>query len=176
MHIDKIHDTYLGIAKKLETAGAEAIIICANTPHLVYPFVSPKITIPILHIADATAMSAKEQGLYKLGLLGTKTTMQKDFLQKRITEKHQLEVIVPEQNSHNEIHRIISEELTKGRFNNNAKAFILSEMRKLKDQGAEGIILGCTELPLLLEASDFSLPLLNTTRLHAEMAVEFIFS
>lgn len=175
MNLNIINDTYLNISKKLQDAGADAIIICANTPHLAYPYVAPKIKIPILHIADATAGKAKSLNITKLGLLGTRATMQKDFLKKRLTEKHGLEIIIPDAGSHDEIQRIISEELTQGKFNNSAKAFLLREMNKLEDKGAEGIILGCTELPLLIKQKDSKLPLLNTTLLHAEMAVDFIF-
>lgn len=176
MNIDKINASYLEISRTLQTAGAEAIIICANTPHLVYSFVAPKIDVPILHIADATARSAAAQGIKKLGLLGTKATMEKDFLKMYLRDKHGMDSLTPGITSRDEIHRIISEELTRGTFTDAAKAFMIEEMEKLKLQGAEGIILGCTELPLLLKPEDFELPMLNTTELHAKMAVDFIFA
>jgi aspartate racemase len=173
-NIDKISQAYLEIALKLKEAGADAIILCANTPHMVYPFVAPKIDIPILHIADATAKGALSLGLKKLGLLGTKATMEKDFLKIYLRDNHQLDTLTPGVVARNEIHRIISEELTQGNFSKYAKAFIIEEMQKLKLQGADGIILGCTELPMLIKQEDFELPLLNTTELHAQMAVDYI--
>lgn len=176
MNIDKISAAYLDIANKLHAAGAEAIIICANTPHLVYPVVAPRVEIPVLHIADATAHEATKLGIHKLGLLGTKATMEKDFLKHRLRKEHNIDTLTPGLTARDEIHRIISQELTHGIFNDAAKEVMIDEMAKLKLQGADGIILGCTELPLLIKPDDFDLPLLNTTLLHAEMAVEFIFS
>lgn len=176
MNPDRIGAAYFRISKILEAAGAEAIIICANTPHMIYPVVAPRIDVPILHIADATANEAKKLGIHKLGLLGTKTTMEKDFLKDRLRKEHGLDTLTPGMNSRAEIHRIISEELTRGQFTDSAREFLLEEMAKLRLQGADGIILGCTELPLLIQPEDFELPLLNTTLLHAEMAVDFIFS
>lgn len=176
MNIDKINAEYLRISNILAQGGARAIMICANTPHLVYPYLAPKIDIPVLHIADATALHAKELGVRKLGLLGTKATMEKDFLKMYLRDNHQMDSLTPGVTSRDEIHRIISEELTRGKFTDDAKHFILEEMQKLKLQGADAIILGCTELPLIIQPEDFDLPLLNTTKLHAQMAVDFIFS
>ena len=176
MNPDHISAEYLTISKKLQDAGAEGIIICANTPHMVFPVVAPRIDIPILHIADATASEANNLGIHKLGLIGTKVTMEKDFLKDRLRKEHGVDTLTPGMTSREEIHRIISEELTRGQFNDSAKQFLIEEMAKLRMQGADGIILGCTELPLLIHPEDFELPLLNTTLLHAEMAVDFIFS
>lgn len=170
----QIKNSYLEIAQKLENAGAGAIIICANTPHLVYDFVQPKIDIPILHIADAIAKEAKQKGFNKLGLLGTKPTMTGDFLQGRLAKKHQIETIIPEQEYIDETHRFISEELTQGKFTDAAKSFYLNQMQLLKDRGADAVILGCTELPMLIKEKDTEIPLLDTTRLHAQLATDFI--
>ena len=171
---EKIKNSYLEIAQKLENGGAKAIIICANTPHLVYDFVQPKIDIPILHIADAIAIEAKRKGFKKLGLLGTKPTMMGNFLQGRLAEKHQIETLIPAENYIDEVHQFISEELTQGKFTDKAKNFYLKQMQLLKDRGAEATILGCTELPMLIKESDTKIPLLDTTKLHAQMATEFI--
>ena len=171
---EKIKNSYLEIAKKLETGGAKAIIICANTPHMVYDFVQPKINVPILHIADAVAREAKQKSYKKLGLLGTRPTMQGDFLQGRLRDKHQIETLIPADNFIDETHRFISEELTQGKFTDAAKKFYLEQMQLLKERGAEAIILGCTELPMLIKEKDTEIPLLDTTKLHAEMATEFI--
>lgn len=173
---DKIKSKYLDISNKLINSGAEAIIICANTPHLVYEHVSPKIDIPIIHIGDATAKSAKDNNIGKLGLLGTMPTMKEDFLKGRISEKHGIEVIIPEEDTVDEVHRYIADELTQGKFTDTAKEFYTTEIEKLRSRGAEGIILGCTELPILLNQKDFEIPLMDTTDLHCNMAVDFILS
>ncbi|SKB39832.1 aspartate racemase [Salegentibacter holothuriorum] len=171
---EKIKNSYLEIAQKLENAGAKAIIICANTPHLVFDYVQPKINIPVLHIADAIAKKAKQKDFKKLGLLGTKPTMRGSFLSGRLRDKHQIETLIPTDEYIDETHRIISEELTQGKFTNAAKDFYLEQMQLLKERGAEAIILGCTELPMLIKEKDTEIPLLDTTKLHAEMAAEFI--
>jgi len=171
---EKIKNSYLEIAQKLENAGAKAVIICANTPHMVFNFVQPKINIPILHIADAIAKAAKQKGFKKLGLLGTRPTMHGDFLQGRLRDKHQIETLIPADNFIDETHRFISEELTQGKFTDAAKSFYLEQMQLLKERGAEAIILGCTELPMLITEEDTEISLLDTTKLHAEMATEFI--
>jgi aspartate racemase len=171
---DKINKAYLDISLKLEDAGAQGIIICANTPHMVFPFVAPKISIPIIHIGDATAEQAAALGIKKLGLLGTKATMERDFLKHHLRDNFGIDSLTPGLTARDEIHRLISEELTHGIFTEETKSYFTEEMEKLKLQGAEGIILGCTELPLLLKPEDFELPLLNTLQLHAEKAVQFI--
>ncbi len=172
--VDKINTEYLKIAQKLETAGAQAIVICANTPHMVYEYVQPKINIPILHIADAIGKEAKRLGLKKLGLLGNKPTMTKGFIPKILKEKYQIHTIIPEAHCLSQAHTYVSKELTQGVFSDKAKSFFLNQMKLLKKQGAEGIILGCTELPILIKEGDIDLPLLSTTDLHVQMAVDFI--
>ncbi len=172
--VDKINQAYLHIARKLEIAGARAILICANTPHMVYDFVQPKISIPILHIADATGREAKEKKLKVLGLLGTRPTMKGDFLQTRLKNNFDIDTITPEEEFFDEIHRYIAAELTQGKFTESAKSFFLDHVLLLKEKGAEGVILGCTELPMLLVQDDIDLPLLFTTQLHARMGVDFI--
>jgi len=171
---DRIKQAYLDIALKLQQAGAEAIIICANTPHLVYSHVAPKLDIPILHIADATGQAAQEQGLQQLGLLGTRPAMTIGFIQERLKQNYNIDCLIPEEQFIDETHNYIADELTQGQFTDAAKAFFLEQMRLLRDRGADGIILGCTELPMLLDQDDFELPMLPTTQLHIQMAVDFI--
>lgn len=173
---EKINQTYLEVATKLQNAGADAIIICANTPHMVYPFVAPKIGIPILHIADATGKEAIGKGLKKLGLLGNKPTMTGGFIQSHLKQKYNIDTIIPADEFIEQSHDYVSKELTRGKFTATAKAFFLQQMKLLKDRGAEGIILGCTELPILLDQQDFDLPMLATTQLHTQMAADFILS
>lgn len=173
---ERINNKYLEIAKTLQTAGAEAIVICANTPHMVYKYVQPQINIPILHIADAIGNEAKQQSLSRLGLLGTLPTMKGDFISGYLKENFQIETILPDDEHLQQNHDYIAEELTKGIFSDEAKTFYLQQMKMLQNKGAEGIILGCTELPMLLEQKDFDLPLIATTQLHSQMAANFILS
>jgi len=171
-----INKTYLEIAKKLEAGGAEAIVICANTPHMVYDFVQPQVNIPILHIADAIGKSAQKQGLKKLGLLGNKPTMTGDFIPNYLKVHFDIDTIIPDAAYLDQSHYYVSKELTLGKFTPEAKNFYLEQMRLLKEKGAEGMIMGCTELPLLIRQEETDFPLISTTQLHAQSAVDFIFS
>ena len=171
---DDINAKYLEVSRKLEAAGASAIIICANTPHMVFDFVQPKINIPILHIADATGQEAKKLRLNKLGLLGNRPTMTGHFIKGRLEKEFVIKTIIPADEHIDKAHDFVSKELTQGIFSKEAKQFFSDRIDELKWQGAEGIILGCTELPLLLNQSDIVLPSLATTELHAQMAVDFI--
>ncbi|MGY5850926.1 aspartate/glutamate racemase family protein [Salegentibacter sp. F14] len=174
-NLKAINSAYLEIAKKLEAAGASAIIICANTPHMVYNFVQPKINIPILHIADAVGIEAQKKGYNRLGLLGNKPTMTKGFLQNRLKEVYNIEVIIPENQYLDDCHNFVSKELTQGKFTDKAKTFFLNQLENLQQKGADAVIMGCTELPILIPQDLTNIPLLETTDLHAQMAVDFIF-
>ena len=173
---DEINAKYLEVSRKLLTAGASAIVICANTPHMVFESVQPQIDIPILHIADATGKEAEKLGLNKLGLLGNRPTMTGHFIKGRLQEQFGIETIIPEGEHIETAHDFVSKELTQGIFSEEAKRFFIGRIKELKDQGADGVILGCTELPILLQQADMDLPALATTDLHAQMAVDFIFS
>ena len=173
-NIPEIETEYLKVARKLEQAGAEAIIICANTPHMVFEYVQPKIRIPIIHIADAVGEAARKLDIGKLGLLGNRPTMTGSFIQNRMKKGFDIETIIPDAEFIDLSHHYISTELTQGKFTGEARAFFKKQMEFLKDRGAEGIILGCTELPLILDQQDFDLPLFSTTDLHIQKAVEFI--
>ncbi|MCY2686486.1 aspartate/glutamate racemase family protein [Salinimicrobium sp. TH3] len=171
---EKINNKYLEIAHTLQNAGAEALVICANTPHMVFDFVQPKIGIPILHIADAIGKEARDKGLKTLGLLGNRPTMTGDFIPKYLKEHYEINTIIPDAQYIDQNHHYVSVELTRGIFTPEAKTFFREQMEMLKAKGADGIILGCTELPMLLDASDFNLPMIATTQLHAKMAADFI--
>jgi aspartate racemase len=173
---DEINPAYLDISKTLEQAGAEALLICANTPHKVVPFVQPQINIPFIHIADATGAEARRLGLKKLALFGTTPVMEGDFISGRLREKYGMEVVVPSGFAARKVHFAISKELTQGIFREETKQFFLEQMEEMKSQGADGMILGCTELPMLIKKENFDLPLLDTTWLHAKAAVDFILS
>jgi len=173
-NLEKIVEKYLDVSRKLEQAGAKAIVICANTPHMAYEFVQPKIDIPILHIADAIGKEASRLGLKNLGLLGNRPTMTKNFIPKVLESSYNIETIIPEEDFLDQSHHYVSRELTQGKFTDASKKFFLAQIKLLQDRGADGIILGCTELPLLIKAEDTDTPLLATTDLHAQMAADFI--
>ena len=156
-------------AKKLQHIGADFIVICTNTMHKVLPQISAAITIPVLHIAVVTAYELLGAKMKKVGLLGTKYTMEEDFLKNKI-EEFGVEVIVPEKETRELVNDIIFNELCKGQFNPAARHKMTDIINKLKAQGAEGVILGCTELGLLIKAKDSSLPLFDTTFIHAREA------
>ncbi len=171
---EKINAKYLDVSLKLQKAEAEAIVICANTPHMIYPFVQPKIDIPILHIAVATGNEAKRLNLKTLGLLGNKPTMTGDFIPSVLKSKFDIKTLTPEEHNLDQSHHYVSKELTQGIFSDEARDFFLGQMQILKERGVDGIILGCTELPILLKDTPFDIPQLSTTDLHIQMAVDFI--
>lgn len=172
--LNDIQQKYLNVSQKLIKAGAEAILICANTPHMAADFVQPKINVPILHIADATAVEAKKMGYKKLGLLGNKPTMTKAFLKDRIAEKHDLQVCIPDEKDVQQSHYFVSKELTQGKFTQEATDFYVKQIIAFKNRGVDAVILGCTELPILLKDVQTELSVLSTTDLHIQMATDFI--
>jgi aspartate racemase len=172
--IDRIKKEYLRIANELKKIGAEGILICANTPHLVYEYVQPKIDIPILHIAEAIGNYAKKNNWSKVGLLGTKPTVKFGFIADYLLQNYAIETILPETEDIDEVHNYISKELTQGIFSEKAKVYFLNQMDKLEEKGAEAMILGCTELPQLINKNDTEHNLIDTTGLHINLAAEFI--
>jgi aspartate racemase len=159
-------------ARRVEAGGADFVIICANTMHKMAGEVQASISIPLLHIADATAEAIKAQKLHKIGLLGTRFTMEENFYRGRLAEKHGLEVLIPNAADRAVVHRVIYEELVLGNIVPASKAEYLRIIESLIQQRAEGIILGCTELGLLVKDEDSRVPLFDTTRIHAVAAVE----
>lgn len=172
--ISEIERKYLEVSQKLIDAGSEALMICANTPHMAVEYVQPKISVPFLHIADGPAKEAKSKSYNALGLLGNAPTMTKTFLKDRLREKHGLHIEIPEEHSIEKSHYYVSKELTQGIFSNDAVKFYTQEIKAFKAKGMDAVILGCTELPLLLKDIDTELPVLATTDLHIRMAVDFI--
>tara|TARA_B110001450_G_scaffold248414_1_gene264589 strand:- start:131 stop:820 length:690 start_codon:yes stop_codon:yes gene_type:complete len=156
----------------LENAGASCILICANTMHLCIDAVRKVVRIPVIHIADSTAKEIQKKGIQKVALLGTKYTMEKDFF-RDILNKHAIETIIPDVEERDEIHRIIYDELAQGEFKKSSKEKYLKIIDSLILKGAKGIILGCTEIPLLINQNDVSLPIFDTTRIHAAAGFEF---
>jgi len=160
-------------AQKLEEAGADCIVICTNTMHKMAENIQDLIDIPVLHIADATAKEILGKGIKKIGLLGTKFTMEEDFYKKRLQEKYAFEVIIPDEAEREAIHRIIYNELCCGIIKESSKEISKKIMRHLIRTGTKGIVLGCTELPLLIKQHDIEIPIFDTTAIHAKAAVDF---
>lgn len=158
-------------AQQVERGGADFILICTNTMHKMAEEVADAIQIPLLHIADATAAAVKEQGIEVVGLLGTSYTMEQDFYRGRLEEKYGLKVLVPDKAERALIHQVIFEELVQGVIRPESKASYIEVMQGLIRHGAQGIILGCTEIPLLVKSGDVPVPLFDTTEIHAQAAV-----
>jgi aspartate racemase len=162
-------------AVRLRAAGAQGIMFCANTPHKVYAQVAKNIDLPILHIADATGAAIRSKGLNKVGLIGTQYTMEDGFIAARLKERYGIETIVPsDSTARQELHRIIQKELDLGIFKADSKKYVLQQIAELRHRGARGIILGCTEFPLIIKSEDVAVPIFDTTLLHSQMAVDFI--
>ena len=159
-------------AYNLEKAGADFIVICTNTMHKVVNQIKEKISIPILHIAEMTAEKILEKGLKNIGLLGTKYTMEQDFYKSKLIEKG-INVIIPDKNDIEIINKVIYDELCLGTINSNSKKKFLEIVDKLRSKGAEGIILGCTEIGLLIKNEDTDVPLFDTAIIHAEQAAMY---
>ncbi|MBE9157339.1 aspartate/glutamate racemase family protein [Nodosilinea sp. LEGE 06152] len=166
-----ISDILVEAAQKLQMAGASMVLLCANTMHLLADDIEARISIPLVHIADAVAEPIKAQGLRRVGLLGTKFTMEQDFYRQRLIEHHGLEVLIPGGSSRDVVHQIIYDELCQGEFKPDSHQRVLAICQELVEAGAEGVILGCTELELLVKDVTATVPLFPTTRIHAEAAV-----
>lgn len=159
-------------ARALVTAGAEVLVLCTNTMHKVAPAIEQSAGIPLLHVADATAEAIKARGLGSVGLVATAYTMEQDFYVGRLRERHGLEVIVPGARDRAEIHRVIYEELVRGKVEPQSRQRYRRVIEGLVDDGAAAILLGCTEIGLLIGADDATVPVFDTTRVHAERAVD----
>ena len=160
-------------AKQLESAGADIVILCTNTMHLCTEAITDAISVPFLHIAEATAQAIKNQKLKKVALLGTKFTMEKDFYKDILIKKYGIEVLTPTEEERTEVHNIIYNELVHGQIKDASRETYKTIIKNLENQGAEGVILGCTEIPLLITATDVDITIFDTTKIHAESAVEW---
>ena len=160
-------------ALRVQTVGAECLIICANTMHKTADHLAAILSIPIIHIADAAASAIKAAGLETVGLLGTRYTMEMDFYRGRLEEKHGLKVLIPDLADRDLVHEVIYKELASGIIKDSSRADYVAVIDRLRARGAQGIILGCTEIPLLIRPQDVSVPVFDTTALHAKAAVDF---
>jgi len=170
---DEAAEILIAAARSLESGGADFAIICTNTMHKLYDKIQQSVRIPLLHIADATAELIKAQGIQKIALLGTRFTMEENFYKGRLIEKYGLEVIIPGSEDMEIIHRIIYDELCAGVIQPDSKQQYADIIQRLAKEGAEGIILGCTEIGLLVKQEDSPVPLFDTTEIHARAAVKY---
>jgi len=169
---DEVLEIIGNAANDIEKGGADFLVICTNTIHKLANKIEEKIEIPILNIIDVTADEIKKMGFEKVGLLGTRFTMEQDFYKMRLKEKHGIESIIPEKTDRDIIHSVIMNELSVGVFNKESKIKYLEIITKLSKRGAQGVILGCTEIPLIVTENDTDIPLFDTTLLHAKSAVD----
>jgi len=167
----ELADKMVILAQKLEIGGAGFILLCSNTMHRFAPEITANIHIDFLHIADPTAQAIKQAGLQKIGLLGTRFTMEQDFYKSRLENQHGLQVLVPEEVDRAQIHRIIYDELVRGQVKSSSRLIYRTVIEQLVNKGAQAIILGCTEIMLLVGSQDSSVPIFDTTTLHAQAAV-----
>ena len=163
------------IARQLEKAGAQGLLLCANTPHMVASGLQAAITIPLIHIVEATAIEIKKAKLTRVGVLGTVYTMEQPFYRDRL-KQHGIEALVPEKETRDWIHSTIFNELGRGVFKPETRDKYLNIMKELMQQGAQGIILGCTEIPMLIKPSECPILGFDTIRIHASAAVDFALS
>ena len=159
-------------AQTLARAGADCIVLCTNTMHKVAPQIEAAVGIPLLHIADATGQAIRRAGLNKVALLGTRFTMEQDFYRGRLVEQHGIDVLTPEADDRELVHRVIYEELCLGRIEARSRQAYRDVMQRLVERGAQGLILGCTEISMLVGEEDASVPLFDTTAIHAAAAAQ----
>lgn len=160
-------------ARRLEKGGADCVVICTNTMHKMAGEVEKSIRIPLLHIADATAVVINEKDIKRVGLLGTKFTMEQDFYKGRLSDKYNINVMVPDEKDRQATHDIIYDELCLGKIKESSRQKYIQIVNKLISDGAKGIILGCTEIPLLIKQKDCSVPVFDTTTIHARAAAYY---
>ena len=170
---DELASIMIEAARSLEKGGADFVIICTNTMHKLYDEVQANINIPVLNIADATAEKIKTEGIDKIALLGTRFTMEEDFYKGRLVDKYGLDVMVPSSEQMEIVHRVIYDELCAGIIKPDSKQKYAAIIKRLVAEGAGGVILGCTEIGLLVKPEDSTVPLFDTTEIHAEAAVKY---
>ncbi|WP_243375526.1 aspartate/glutamate racemase family protein [Microvirga solisilvae] len=173
---DKLAELMQGAARQLERGGADFIVLCTNTMHRLADAITSAVAIPLLHIADPTAEKIKASGIRRVGLLGTAFTMEQDFYKGRLQSRHGLDVIVPDADDRKTVHDVIYKELVLGQVNPASREAYRAIIARLIAEGAEGIILGCTEIMLLVSEEDSAVPLFDTTTIHAVAAVDHALS
>ena len=169
----ELGDVMVNSGERLQAAGAQGLLIATNTMHKVAEQVKAATNLPLIHIADATADAIKQQGLTKIALLGTQFTMTEDFYKQRLIDAS-LQVLIPDIDARAEVHRIIYDELCQGQLLDSSRQYYTQVINELAAQGAEGVILGCTEIGLLISQADSPIPVFDTTAIHAAAAVQFL--
>jgi aspartate racemase len=170
---DGLADILVAAGHDLEKAGAAAVVLCTNTMHLLAERLEAALAIPLIHIADATASAIRQANSRQPALLATRFTMERDFYRGRLLAKHDLPTIIPDEKGRLEVHRIIYEELCEGIVRPDSKRRYVAEIERLRGQGADGVILGCTEITMLIGQEDFDIPVFDTTWLHSKAAMDF---
>ena len=171
--LDTLAQELIDITKSLERAGADVVVMCTNTMHLVFDKVAESVDVPMIHIVDATGEAIKKAGIKKVALLGTTFTMTDPFIMGRLKEKYDVDCLVPTEEEKPEIMRVIEEELTYNILKESSREYYVNVIKELARQGAEGVILGCTEIPLLIKQKDSPIPVFDTTELHALAALDY---
>ncbi len=169
---EKTAEILTAAANGVEAGGADFLLICTNTMHKVAPEIEKQISIPLLHIADATAQVLQQDGIQRVGLLGTKFTMEQDFYKGRLSDKFGIEVLIPDASQREDVHEIIYNELCLGEIKTSSRERYLEIIADLHEKGAQAVILGCTEIALLVGQADTSVRLYDTTQIHAEKAID----
>lgn len=170
---DGLADILVAAGRELESAGAEALVLCTNTMHLLAERIEAAVAIPLIHIADATAAAIKQSPARNPALLATRFTMERDFYRGRLLSDHGLPTVIPDEAGRSTVHRIIYEELCEGVVRPDSKRQYIDEVGQLRKQGADGVILGCTEITMLIGQEDFDIPVFDTTWLHSKAAMDF---
>ena len=173
---DDLTEIMVQAAQNIERGGAEFVVICTNTMHKMADQVEERVNIPLVHIVDATAEKIKEAGLKTVGLLGTRFTMEQDFYKNKLIEEHGIQVLIPDEPERDTVHTILYDELCLGEIKKISQERFKNIIGNLSLRGAEGVILGCTEIPLIVHQEDYEIPLFDTTTLHALAAVDYALS
>ncbi len=172
--LDTLAAEFIEIAQSLEKAGSDVIVMCTNTMHTVFDQIQAEINIPMIHIVDATAQAIKKAGKSKVALLGTTFTMTQPFYKAKLKEVYGIDTVVPKPEQMTEIMRVIEEELTFNIIKDSSREYFVNVINELKEQGAEGVILGCTEIQMLIKQKDSPVPVFDSTELHALAALDFV--
>ena len=172
---EEASEILVSAAKSLEVAGADFLVLCTNTMHKIAPSIESAVSIPLLHIADATALEVKHAGVQTVGLLGTRFTMEQEFYRERFQTDHGIRVLIPEEEDREFVHRVIYDELCLGLISDTSRVRYRKVIDRLVRNGAEGVIFGCTEISMLVSQSDSPVPVFDTTSIHAASAVNFAF-
>ncbi len=170
---DKAGELLSYAARKIESAGADCLLICTNTMHKIAEMVEAEISIPLVHIADATAQAIRNRQMTGVGLLGTRFTMEDDFYRGRLEKNFDIDVYIPENKERAMVHRVIYDELCCGTISDNSRKAFIRVVERMAERGAQAVILGCTEISLLIQQQDTAVPLFDTTAIHADAAVQF---